>query len=204
MKRFFKLFLLVSISLISLVQLAVAQKPLIDDRDGNTYRTVLIGSTIWMAENLRYETDNSHCPTFNDSDTECEYGNFYDYKDAAKACPKGWRLPTLTDWDEYVNSLTDSVQIQRYNFKNQYRVDLINANVFNTGPLDIKSISRVEGNKLGSSLTIVDYWTTDLNQMDPKYHMHLIPGAITGHTHKHHIDAKPAKTRKFPIRCICK
>jgi uncharacterized protein (TIGR02145 family) len=94
----------------------------ITDIDGNEYKTVIIGTQIWMAENLRTNhyidgspipnvTDNSewtdlttgaYCWYNNDSATySSTYGALYNkfaVLDSRNLCPSGWHVPTDEEW----------------------------------------------------------------------------------------------------------
>lgn len=92
---------------------------IIDDRDGQKYKIVKIDSLWWFAQNLNYETENSHC--YNDSTKYCDkYGRLYTWAAAVGkseeecgerhvcnlslpvqgVCPSGWHVPSNYEWND--------------------------------------------------------------------------------------------------------
>ncbi len=102
---------------------------LVQDIDGNTYKTVQIGSQIWMAENLRvtkYNNGNAIPTGLNNTDWENTtsgayaiynndnnmleaYGalyNWYAVVDARGLCPAGWSVPSDAAFGQLVTYVT--------------------------------------------------------------------------------------------------
>ena len=102
-----------------------------DSRDGKTYKTVQIGTQLWMAENLnvgitRYQDSpmtndgvlEKYC--YNDDVSNCDiYGAWYSWDEMMQynssdngtigttkgICSTGWHIPTHSEWMELISSL---------------------------------------------------------------------------------------------------
>ncbi|MFZ2339030.1 MAG: fibrobacter succinogenes major paralogous domain-containing protein [Bacteroidales bacterium] len=101
------------------------------DGDGNIYDTVVIGTQVWLTENLKTTkynngdpipliTDNpawsgfnrgAYCWYDNDIKNKDVYGalyNSYAAKLSNFLCPIGWHIPTASEWSEMITNLGGS------------------------------------------------------------------------------------------------
>ena len=78
----------------------------IDPRDGKQYAVVKIKSQIWFAENLAYRPKRGDFFAIDDNpDYVSKYGYLYFWETAKDACPKGWHLPSMEEWDTLIQNL---------------------------------------------------------------------------------------------------
>jgi uncharacterized protein (TIGR02145 family) len=109
-----------------------SDKSIVSDIDGNTYKTVQIGTQVWMAENLKTAkyNDGTTIPNISDntlwenniSGAWCYYGNnaanntkfgkLYNWYAVSKTtngnkniCPTGWHVPTHAEWTVLIDYL---------------------------------------------------------------------------------------------------
>jgi len=104
-----------------------SQTETVTDIDGNTYKTIKIGTQTWMVENLRTTkyndgtaipnvTDNdqwanlttgAYCWYDNNTENKNKYGALYNWYavDTKKLAPEGWHVPTDAEWTTLINYL---------------------------------------------------------------------------------------------------
>lgn len=91
------------------------------DKDGNSYKTVTIGTQTWMAENLKttkyndntdipnntYSTSGGYCNYDNLENNAAIYGRLYNWYtvNTLKLAPAGWHVPTDAEWTKLTTYL---------------------------------------------------------------------------------------------------
>ena len=87
-----------AVSSISFAAPKAKKNEIMDTRDKQKYRTVVIDGRTWMADNLNYNVPGSTCYR-EDEDNCMVYGRLYTWEAAKSACPAGFRLPTNADFE---------------------------------------------------------------------------------------------------------
>jgi len=95
----------------------VSYGEMLDKRDNQVYRTLVISNHVWTAQNMNYNIgsnvgsqDSSWC--YDNSPEYCQkFGRLYNWEAAQKACPEGWHLPAADEWLELLGEHSCSIEL---------------------------------------------------------------------------------------------
>ncbi len=106
---------------IDTIEVTQPQWPICIDAEGNNYRTVVVANQIWMAENLRVNTNAKgnvvNALSLNNADSlDAEYGKLYTWNVAMDSnfaegsqgiCPDGWHIPSDGEWMDFIDNVSN-------------------------------------------------------------------------------------------------
>jgi len=179
----------------------------VDQRDNTTYGIVEVGDNIWFAENLNFTTSNSVC--FDRKVKHCiANGRLYPHDELDIACPKGWRVPNIADWQilkstfqqDSIYALLDTIHWKNpVNHSNESGVSFSGSGY------------QMDKNLFIGTNTAPSIWLNQFNKFDEYYHVHLYGGRgiqfeKSGYMTNEVFHAHPIQNlehRRFSIRCVC-
>jgi uncharacterized protein (TIGR02145 family) len=216
----------------------------VTDVDGNVYKTIQIGSQVWMAENLKVSrfrnkkaipniTDNAEwasttqpawCNMNNSASDGATYGklyNWYAVMDSRGLAPKGWHIPSKTEWEQLMTYLggldlagTKIKSDTGWDYQGTEYTNFIgpglngtNESGFSALPGGYRNEWVNDGTYWGSyngffyPRNCGNWWSTTMiyNDWWPEYSYYFC--WIFANDYKVHIDKYPA-TSGFSVRCI--
>ena len=223
---------------------ACPNTPTVTDQNGNVYSTVRIGNQCWMRENMRCTTCNngrslgygSTGPNYSTTDSlyiypklssstqnAIENGRLYNYKAASAICPRGWRLPSSTDWEELRNYVKVQDKYKGATNHSYYTKSLAstfawtnstyadetgnlqetnNATGFTAIPAGhYPTTSGVITPTAGNYGNVAAFWSSDKNTFGIRYYYGM---AYIGNSTSDIGTTKPAESAYMSVRCIRK
>jgi len=159
-----------------------------DSRNSTTYKTAVIGTLTWMAENLNYNVGTNVCAR---SSSGCStYGRLYRWNTALTACPSGWRLPSDDEWGALITEAVTSFALRAasgwssgYNGTNDYGFSALPGGYYTSA-----------GSYNGSDAA---YWWTATSSSSGAYYRHM-PGASSALNRANGITS----TDYYSVRCV--
>jgi len=187
-----------------------------DSRDNKTYKSVVIGTQTWMAENLNYAASGSKCgngSSLSDNNTaSCDtYGRLYNWATAQTACPAGWVLPTNADWDKLYRyadntSGTGSPYLSATAGKKLKAVSGWNGTGNGTDQFGFSALPGGGGSASGSFRNTGDigyWWSASQEDSDMAYRRDMISTYLDA---SYQLDGAyydvSEKSRLFSVRCL--
>jgi hypothetical protein len=148
-----------------------------DARDGRKFSYIAVGNTFWMAENFSYKATGV---PFESCDAMADVvGMFYTGDEAAKVCPSGWRLPSMTDWEALCGSVSGKSSAESltgasgglmadayFNGKRMWEfwpdVKLTNKSGFSAIPAGYASVRSNGSDDFKGFFSYAAFWSSDL------------------------------------------
>jgi uncharacterized protein (TIGR02145 family) len=164
------------------------------------YGTVKIGSRWWMQSNLRYlptSKDARWSGDYYNNDLRMleRYGGLYPhiatYSANPSACPKGWHVPTLGEWQQLITDLGQDASVERLMEGGRSEMHVLLA-----GQKDYESNSTTVKDKFSNLGLTTNFWTSTTNRTGQAYVWYIDP------LRKQNKEVIVGKNYWFPIRCI--
>ena len=188
---------------------------IIDHRDGQQYKIVMIGKKVWMAENLRYALKGTDC--YDDRLSNCPlYGRYYTWAQALAidgncnskscrlvdegqtrgVCPEGWHVPSNADWRHlvtYVNHKAKGRAAQvlkaTFGWKENDGTNEAGLNVLPSG------YRFMSGNFMNAG-KMARFWSASQSNEVQAYSWELEEGR------RGFIEINDYKSNEMPLRCV--
>jgi uncharacterized protein (TIGR02145 family) len=189
----------------------------VSDIENNIYKTILIGTQTWMAENLkvtryndntgipfvpnitRWEnlTEPGYCWFNNDS---VAYGALYNWYtvNTGKLCPEGWHVPTDVEWTTLITYL-DGDSVAAGKLKETGTVHWLSPNTGSSNETGFTALPGGYRNYVGTfgNLKNSGYWWTSVESaaVNADY-------STMSYNSEHTYQSNSSKLSGFSVRCI--
>lgn len=141
------------------------------DYHGKKYKTIKIGQSTWMAENMAADVGSYKISTSN----EGEY--FYDYETALTICPAGWHLPSHKEFEAlYLNVNRNSEDL----FKNKKWGEFQGRDLWGFGA---ELVGGYNGNFFYDSGLNAYYWVKNESYETVENIVNMSIMKVSGHMH---------------------
>jgi uncharacterized protein (TIGR02145 family) len=173
----------------------------VDNRSGsaseNTYYYTHIGSLDWMRNNLAYK--DLGVAYENSEVTSYPLGRYYSWTEAQTACPAGWRLPTMAEWQS-LGTVAGDFMVDATVFGEKFWEYWPQVKITNALSLSVISAGYVmtagSSNVFKGLCSYAAFWSSDDNDGQGQYvYFHVEDPAV-------HYGQADKESVGFSVRCV--
>ena len=181
---------------------------------GQTYKTIIIGTQTWMAENLDYVVEGSKC--YNNDPVNCNtYGSLYNWVTAMALpsscnsnscsspiqsphrglCPSGWHISSYDEW----NTLSNYVQSNSGCIYCDARLLKSTSGWNSEDPYGFSALPGGYGNSGGSFYSVGNFggwWSASEYNSNSAYYRYM------GHNNDRAYGSNDFKSNLLSVRCL--